>query len=615
GNSEGLFHLSSSTGQLNLTRDLSEQSVPLYYSLTVTATDFGVPPLSTSAKVSIMIVPSNISYPLFSEAVYKPTPLSEKALPDTFVVQISVLYNAPVIYSIVSGDQNGYFVIDPSTGIIRTRKNLTVEHFPVYLDVQATDSSNSNIHNQVLVNIEVIDENDFAPVFPSSLVEENLEENLPATQIVQLKAQDNDAGRNGFLTYGILSGDSLKFGIEEATGILYSITSFDYEEEATEYQIVVYAEDDGIPEKKRGYCTVVIKIIDVNDWPPVFDPVNTFSVDENVPVGFIVGKVTATDRDTGDNAFVLYNITGGGGNIFEIDEIHGDIKIKTSPDYETMNNYSLTVSAVNNKSAPFYQATATVTVLVIDVNDNAPVFVQNSYSASINMINPVGAPVITVNATDRDQGQNGLVGYYILPDINFTQFFLIEDRSVGKIITTGNLSRSGEIHLTVMAEDHGSPSLNSTATITLNVLDNRPFVPQFDNAEISVSVMENTGVDYLIYTFAVSETLGKQIDYTIVSGNNAGHFTLDQKSGQLKTVVNLNYEEVSQYVIFIEANENTSSAARAQRSEKTGLSLTGSPGVKDDKREAVRAEHQGKGAASSAMQTPTGTYLSLRRGS
>ncbi|NXA49981.1 PCDL protein, partial [Nothocercus julius] len=193
---------------------------------------------------------------------YKPAPLSEKALPDTFVEQTSVLYNVPVIYSIVSGDPNGYFIIDPSTGIIRTRKNLTVEHFPVSFNVQATDSSNSNIHNQVPVIVEVIDENDFAPVFPSSLVEEELEENLPATQIVQLKAQDKDAGRNGFLTYGILSGDSLKFRIDEATGILYSTASFDYEEEATEYQIVVYAEDDGIPEKKRGYCTVVIKIID-----------------------------------------------------------------------------------------------------------------------------------------------------------------------------------------------------------------------------------------------------------------------------------------------------------------------------------------------------------------
>lgn len=78
------------------------------------------------------------------------------------------------------------------------------------------------------------------------------------------------------------------------------------------FQVVVYAEDDGIPEKKRGYCTVVIKIIDVNDWPPVFDPVTVLSVNENAPVGFVVGRVTATDRDTGDNAFVLYGLAGNG---------------------------------------------------------------------------------------------------------------------------------------------------------------------------------------------------------------------------------------------------------------------------------------------------------------
>lgn len=48
-------------------------------------------------------------------------------------------------------------------------------------------------------------------------------------------------------------------------------------------------------------------------------------------------------------------ISGGGGNVFEIDEIHGMIKIKNPPDYETMNKYNLTVNAVNNKSDPFYQ--------------------------------------------------------------------------------------------------------------------------------------------------------------------------------------------------------------------------------------------------------------------
>ncbi|NXN24485.1 FAT2 protein, partial [Nycticryphes semicollaris] len=193
---------------------------------------------------------------------YQPAPLSENTPPDTFVVQISALYKVPVTYSIVSGDEKGYFIIDSSTGIIRTRKNLKLEDFPVSFNVRATDSSNADIFNDVSVNVEVIDENDFPPVFPSSLLEEGLEENLPPTQVVQLKAQDNDTGRNGFLTYGILSGDRLKFRIDEATGILYSTASFDYEEEPTEYQVVIYAEDDGIPEKKRGFCTVIIKIID-----------------------------------------------------------------------------------------------------------------------------------------------------------------------------------------------------------------------------------------------------------------------------------------------------------------------------------------------------------------
>ncbi|KFP77161.1 Protocadherin Fat 3, partial [Acanthisitta chloris] len=193
---------------------------------------------------------------------YQPPPLSEKAPPDTFVVQISVSHKVPVSYSIVSGDEQGYFIISSSTGIIRTRKNLNPEDFPMTFKVQATDSSISSISNEVEVNVEVIDENDFPPVFTSSLLEVTLKENLTATQIIQLKAQDNDTGRNGFLTYGILNGHGLKFRINETTGILYSNATFDYEEEPTEYQVVIYAEDDGIPEKKRGYCTVVIKIID-----------------------------------------------------------------------------------------------------------------------------------------------------------------------------------------------------------------------------------------------------------------------------------------------------------------------------------------------------------------
>ncbi|KFR16957.1 Protocadherin Fat 2, partial [Opisthocomus hoazin] len=193
---------------------------------------------------------------------YEPAPLSEKALPDTFVVRISVLYVVPVIYSIVSGDEKEYFIIDSSTGIVRTRKNLKLEDFPVTFTVRAIDSSNASIFNEVSVNVEVIDENYFPPVFPSSLLEERLEEvrKCHPNRITKISPQNNN--NNLFLTYGILSGDRLIFRIDEATRILYSTASFDYEDDPTEYQIVIYAEDDGIPEKKRGYCTVVIKIID-----------------------------------------------------------------------------------------------------------------------------------------------------------------------------------------------------------------------------------------------------------------------------------------------------------------------------------------------------------------
>ncbi|XP_005042762.1 PREDICTED: protocadherin Fat 4-like [Ficedula albicollis] len=122
------------------------------------------------------------------------------------------------------------------------------------------------------------------------------------------------------------------------------------------------------------------------------------------------------------------------------------------------------------------------------------------------------------------------------------------------------------MNLTVMAKDKGSPPLNGTAVVTLSVFDNRPFVPRFNKSEISISVTENTGVNYLIYDFAVVETSGEPIDYMIVSGNERGHFRLDPESGELRTAVNLDYEEVSQYVILIQANKNISSAAQVQRS-------------------------------------------------
>lgn len=66
--------------------------------------------ISFLLQVTVVIAPVSVSFPVFSEEAYQPAPLSEKAPPDTFVVQISVLYTVPVIYSIVAGDEQGKFL-------------------------------------------------------------------------------------------------------------------------------------------------------------------------------------------------------------------------------------------------------------------------------------------------------------------------------------------------------------------------------------------------------------------------------------------------------------------------------------------------------------------------
>ncbi|XP_030052038.1 protocadherin Fat 4 isoform X2 [Microcaecilia unicolor] len=562
GNLESLFEISSAKGQIILTKHLPKLSTVVHHSLTVSATDAGVPPLSTSVKVMVTLAPSKLSFPVFSEEIYQPAPLSEKALPGTFVIQITALYNASLIYSIVSRIKTDYFSIDQHNGIINTQKYLKVDEFPMLFKVRATDSADPSVFSEASVEAMVLDENDFSPIFTMSLLHASLKEEEPISiQIVQLKALDNDTGRNGFLTYGIQSGDAEKFRINATNGIVYADISFDYEEGPPEYQIVVYAEDDGIPVKKRGYCTVIIHISDINDCKPEFAQSYTMRVEENESVGSVIGRVTATDRDSGDNASILYIITDSG-SPFEIDGMLGNIHIKSPLDYETKNQYALTVVAKNNKSAPYHESNIIVNIVLIDVNDNAPEFTQKHYFANVNMINPAATNVITITAMDRDQGENAVVEYYLPLDFMFSQFFMIENPNEGKILTTGNLPRSGEFVLTVLAKDRGYPPLNSTVKLTVNVVDNQ----LLNQTEISTTVRENTGAKYLVYTFAESESLGKHMTYKIVAGNDGGHFTLNENNGQLRTSKNLNYEERSLYEITVEAQERLSDISASEGS-------------------------------------------------
>ncbi|KAK6488758.1 protocadherin Fat 4-like [Huso huso] len=562
GNRDGLFDISNTNGQITLSKDLTKLTGgAVEHLLKIMATDNGSPKLSNTEKVTVTVVPNNTTFPVFLAVDYQPQPLREKAAPGTVVIQISALYSSQVIYTIEAGNDEGYFSIDGFSGVIKTVKQLKVEDFPVMMHVRAADSAQTSVFSEASVNITVIDENDFPPVFSNSSIKQFLKEEESApTEVIRLLATDKDSGRNGELTYSILSGGDGKFWINPVNGTLYADVSFDFEAGPVEYQIVVYAEDNGIPEKKRDYCTVAVSIIDINDCPPQFEPVQPMTVKENAPEGTEIGKVTAIDQDTGDNAFIVYNITDGS-DVFAI-KADGTITVKTPTDYETLNKFSITVTATNNKTAPFHQNQTTVIISVLDVNDNPPVFPQSNYTASVNLTSPLGTQVTSVTATDKDQGSNGVIEYHLLDDEPHSKYFLIENPLKGRIIMIQKLPDPGDYSFTVQARDQGEPSLNSTAIVNVQVVDDRPGLPDFNKTDISTHVKENTGVNHVVYTFAVLDTSGTPVTYTILNGNELGHFLLHASTGELMTTINLDYEKLSKYIITVEANEAGSSSRK-----------------------------------------------------
>ncbi|MGH0137237.1 UNVERIFIED_CONTAM: hypothetical protein FKN15_063067, partial [Acipenser sinensis] len=486
-------------------------------------------------------------------------------------------------YNITEGNKDGLFDISNTNGQITLSKDLTkltggaVEHL---LKIMATDNGSPKLSNTEKVTVTVVPNNTTFPVFlavdyqPKPLSEKaapgtvviqisalyaSQEESAP-TEVIRLLATDKDSGRNGELTYSILSGGDGKFWINPVNGTLYADVSFDFEAGPVEYQIVVYAEDNGIPEKKRDYCTVAVSIIDINDCPPQFEPVQPMTVKENAPEGTEIGKVTAIDQDTGDNAFIVYNITDGS-DVFAI-TADGTITVKTPTDYETLNKFSITVTATNNKTAPFHQNQTTVIISVLDVNDNPPVFPQSNYTASVNLTSPLGTQVTSVTATDKDQGSNGVIEYHLLDDEPHSKYFLIENPLKGRIIMIQKLPNPGDYSFSVQARDRGEPSLNSTAIVNVQVVDDRPGLPDFNKTDISTHVKENTGVNHVVYTFAVLDTSGTPVTYTILNGNELGHFLLHASTGELMTTINLDYEKLSKYIITVEANEAGSSSRK-----------------------------------------------------
>jgi len=278
-------------------------------------------------------------------------------------------------YAITGGSGQGLFNINSANGQITVASGASFdfESTASYtLTVAVSDNGSPTGSDTATITVNLNDVNEVAVFNATSPF--SLNENSAAnTAVGTVTATDPDAGQT--LTYSILSGNTGgAFAINASTGqiTVANAAALNYET-INVFNLLVQVKDSGSP-SLSSETTVTVTLNDVNE-APVFNPVGSFSLNENSAVNSSVGTVTATDPDFFQT--LTYSIVGGNtGGAFKIDSHTGAITVANAAalDFETTQSFSLTVKVTDNGS-PSLSVTTSVSVSLIDVNETSPSFI------------------------------------------------------------------------------------------------------------------------------------------------------------------------------------------------------------------------------------------------
>ena len=193
-----------------------------------------------------------------------------------------------------------------------------------------------------------------------------------------------------------------------------------------------------------------------------------------------------------------------------------------------------------------------VKILLININDNSPVFKPAYYKKSVPENLGKASKILELSATDKD-AFGGLT--YTIDSGNIGSRFTL-DPSSGELRVAGDLDRETTdfYNLTVRVTDGGNPALFDTGIVEIEITDINDNRPRFNKSREQVSVLENSRVGYpVIKVLAKDDDIGLNgmVRYEIISGG-AGLFLLDENSGQLTVNGPIDREKVAsfRYVVF-----------------------------------------------------------------
>ncbi|XP_028975083.1 protocadherin alpha-3 isoform X30 [Esox lucius] len=370
-------------------------------------------------------------------------------------------------------------------------------------------------------------------------------------------------GERGFR---IVSGaEDAFFQVNQNNGILYVHKIID-REELCDGDRACFINLKIVVENPLEIHYVSVEITDINDNSPIFpEKEQQLEIAEHTPTGTRFQIHAARDPDLGINSIRAYKVTSN--DHFEIDVRQSDedktpfLVLKTSLDREQKIKHNVVLTALDG-GIPERSGTLNITIIVLDINDNRPVFKQDTYNIRIQENVSIGTVVIVINATDTDEGSNSEVEY----SLGKTQRSKVYD--IFELVSlTGEIRVKGEVDfedtemykLDVQASDKGQPPLTAQCRVIIKIIDVNDNKPHIEVTSLSNLVSEDSKPGTVISLISVSDRDSGMNGKVLCS--LAGHLPFELKPSfqdnmySLVTKQHLNRELVSEYDITITATD------------------------------------------------------------
>uniref|UniRef100_H2TD07 Protocadherin-15 n=1 Tax=Takifugu rubripes TaxID=31033 RepID=H2TD07_TAKRU len=529
------------------------------YTFTLLASD-GVQQ-SIPVPVTITVLDANDNTPTFANVSYSVN-LFTDITPGEAVIQLSAVDsdagpNGQVNFRILAGDQ-GHFLISTSTGVITVAPGVELAMGRSYaLTVEASDNGAVPHRSSITtVYIEVLPPNNQSP---------------PRFPRQQYNLEVSEAMRTGATLLHL----QVRLIMKELTHLCsvfssgHLLLSSPLDRESLDHYTLEVTASDGHQEG-TSTATVNIVVTDVNDNDPQFDP--SLPVNLTVPEEqghAYVGRVKATDPDLGASGQVHYRLVNHQ-TLFSINAT-GAIRTEAPLDREVKGHYFLIVEASDGATDP-RRSRLMLSVTVLDVDDNSPIFTQQSYSASLAENSPKHTPILQLTALDADLHSN--LTYRIRSegvDPEILRLFHLDpatgELSALKVLDYEGFSESDPSYtFTVEAVDAGGtmPPGLASVTVRITVGDMNDFSPVFGRSLYRGMVAPNAVKGTIVITVMANDsdptgTPAGLVRYKVdpeAYPYSGSIFDVDDKTGNVVTRVNLNEEPNLKFSLLVVAYDD-----------------------------------------------------------